>query len=544
MINMKPHNTIRFWLAALLIVTCCAWANNDKSTWQQKQVDWRMNNGSKIKGVKHPKDKPLPMFRQRKARKSSSTKTEKTLTTAKPQTAAASTVAAVPVNIITSPPIDGFIPWIAVATNNVRGEELDLIAVPTTNYAASFPTGYDPQTDYVIGIHDTGASAMVMGYDAATQSRLFSGNLVTNNSIDISGVTGSVSAWVSQPLGVFIDGLDAIDPSGNFNTSNVVGQTNTSIIVGKNNAHLPDLPVAIGTPLSVYYTSVFNNQQPITVTHDSNDFTGPDIDFYQHGDNAIPSYPQIVPLELRPLGGTSVQYIPNFDIFDVVDIFEPITFEPGTPSIIIGNLSQSVFFVHSVDLKHRTNTAIDKTRFMLDTGAQVTVIGSRVGARLALNKYAPDFTVEIEGVTGDISDEPGFYIDSIKIPALGGWLNFTNVPVILLDIASPEGGTLDGIIGMNLFVDFNFVLKGGGLFLQDDPSLELQYFGSSLVVDIAPDEGDGKVDHLDLLALVNAYLATPISPQWKKKYDMVSDGIINLLDFAVLADHWLEETQP
>ncbi|MBP8305490.1 MAG: hypothetical protein KBE04_15355, partial [Phycisphaerae bacterium] len=46
------------------------------------------------------------------------------------------------------------------------------------------------------------------------------------------------------------------------------------------------------------------------------------------------------------------------------------------------------------------------------------------------------------------------------------------MPRVLLDVFSPEGGSLDGIIGTNLFLDFNLVLRGGGLFYQDDPALE------------------------------------------------------------------------
>ena len=67
---------------------------------------------------------------------------------------------------------------------------------------------------------------------------------------------------------------------------------------------------------------------------------------------------------------------------------------------------------------------------------------------------------------------PGFYVDSIEIPAVGEWLTARTVPVVLLDVFSPEGGTLDGIIGTNLFVDFNLVLRGGGMFFQPDPALE------------------------------------------------------------------------
>jgi hypothetical protein len=69
---------------------------------------------------------------------------------------------------------------------------------------------------------------------------------------------------------------------------------------------------------------------------------------------------------------------------------------------------------------------------------------------------------------------PGFYIDRLEIPALGDWISFSNVPVVLLDVSSPEGGTLDGIIGMNLFSDFNLILRGGGLSLEGDPSLEFE----------------------------------------------------------------------
>ncbi len=165
---------------------------------------------------------------------------------------------------------------------------------------------------------------------------------------------------------------------------------------------------------------------------------------------------------------------------------------------------------------------------MLDTGAQVTVIGSRVAARLRLNPDDAEFEVEIQDVTGETVSIPGFYIDSIEIPALGEWLSFTNVPVIWLDVASPEGGTLDGIIGMNLFTEYNLVLRGGGFFLTDDPTLEFE-----------------PVPPLDLAAFADAWLATPQSPSWNPRADLAPptpDDLINFLDFAVFAEHWGETT--
>ena len=211
----------------------------------------------------------------------------------------------------------------------------------------------------------------------------------------------------------------------------------------------------------------------------------------------------------------------------------------------MGNLSQSVLFVHSVDVTDTNHVAYDKDRFLFDTGAQVTVIGSRIAARLALDPTSPEFEVEIQGVTSDSIMAPGFYVDSLQIPALGEWLEFTNVPVVLLDISSPEGGSVDGIIGMNLFVDYNFVLHGGGLFLQDDPSVELELISYDIIADIAPEGGDGVVNIRDLIVFINAWLATtnPPSGDWNPSCDMapqpIPDGQINLLDFAVLAEYWM-----
>jgi hypothetical protein len=368
-----------------------------------------------------------------------------------------------------------------------------------------------------------------MGNEAAVQAGLFGGaGYVTSNTVIISGVTGEAEAWVSYPIGVFIDGLGAIEPNGLlWDRSGMMGQSNVAIVVGQGGSPV-DLPTAIGSPLSVYFTAVFYNDTPITVMRGVDEFTAPDIRIYQQGDPEIPSYANLIPLELRPLGGVNVQYI--FDPFDIDAL-------PTSPSIIIGNSSQSIFFVASVDLYEGSHSAIDKTRFMFDTGAQITVIGSRIAARLGLDPADPNFEVEIMGITGDTIIAPGFYIDSIDIPALGEWLSLTNVPVILLDVPSPEGGTVDGIIGMNLFADLNFVLRGGGLFLQDDPSVEYEPI-SRLAGDIAPAGGDGIVDMLDLAALAEAWLANPLSANWYGRADMVGDAIINFRDFAILAQNW------
>jgi len=297
---------------------------------------------------------------------------------------------------------------------------------------------------------------------------------------------------------------------------------------------------------SVYFAASFRNDQQITVKHGGRDFTSPDIRFYELDDPRIPSYSNTLPLELRPGGGVNVQYIPNLKI---EDLFDPNFGAPGSPSTITGLLAQSVFFVPSVDLYEGQNRAVDKDRFMFDTGAQVTVVGSKIAARLRLDPDYPEFLVEIQGVTGDVELAPGFTVDSLEIPVLGEWLLFTDVPVVLLDIFSAEGGTVNGVIGMNLFTEFNFVLRGGGLFLQDDPTLEFEPI-YRIVGDVAPEGGDGAVDFLDLATFARAWLGVgslPPSANWNRWCDIAPlgdpDGRVDFVDFAVLAEHWLESTE-
>ena len=445
------------------------------------------------------------------------------------------------VNVIESPPIAGFVPWIAVAVTDKRSDDFDWAAEAHMSIVGT-PLTNSPETDFTIGLFDTGASVHLIGYEAALRTGVYAADLLTPSMVELIGATNSVSARVSHPLAVFIDGLAAIDANEmTLDSSNMVGQSNVSVVVGEEpDPGKPDLPTVIGSPLSVNFVAVINNDTAITVTQDGNDFTGPDIRFYDHFDPRIPAYDNNIPLNLIPSGAVNVQYITDLEA-----IMEFI-FRPGSPSTIIGNLAQSLFFVNSVDLQHGSRAAVDKQRFMIDTGAQITVIGSGVGSRLGLDPANPDFEVDIQDVTGEITIHPGFYVDSLEIPALGDWLSFTDVPIVLLDVSSPEGGTLDGIIGMNLFTNFNLVLRGGGLFGQDPPSLAYEFIQTLLVGDIAPDSGDGVVDFRDFAAFADAWMATSDSANWNPKADMAPpdnpDGIIDVDDLIVFAEHWLDSS--
>ncbi len=480
----KSYNRIKtlFIILTSMLVWWVSVVQAGRTGWKRQEVDWRTTGGDRIKAIRYPEDKE-PSLYDGKAHNKPIVSRERILLkepSSEKESFNLLSVPSVMVNVIDSPPIDGFVPRIAVTVTDERSDDFDWVAQTHMSVVGRHLTDY-PETDYTIGLFDTGASTHILSYAAANRTGVYDADLITTSMTEILGATNSVFGWVSQPLAIFIDGLAAIEPNGMIlDSANMVGQSNVSVIIGDLPPEdKPDLPTVVGSPMSVNFVTAINNQYPITVTYDGNDLTSPDIKFYEHDDSRIPEYPNRIPLNLIPSGGLNIQYIPDLEA-----IMEFI-FQPGSPSIIVGNLGQSLFFVDSVDLSDGNYSAIDKRRFMLDTGAQITVIGSGVGSRLGLNPDNAEFEVEIQDVTGEITLEPGFYIDSLEIPSLGDWLSFTNVPVVLLDVGSPEGGTLEGIIGMNLFVNFNLVLRGGGLLGQDPPSLEFELITEHLIADIA-----------------------------------------------------------
>jgi hypothetical protein len=509
-------------------------------------VGWFAGPGGRIKSVSYPEGRNLPLRVVPRDRESAAARRTAPSAGRAPGFGLSSTESAVlsnQANVVESPPIAGFAPWIAVTVTDRRSNDDDQVAQTHTSVVGN-PLTNNPETDFIIGLFDTGASSHLMSYAAAQRTGVYAADLLTPNPVEIVGATHSSFARVSQPLALFMDGLAAIDADTmTLDDSNMVGQSNVSIIVGEEPP--PDtkgLPTAIGSPMSVNFVTAIRNDRPITVTYDGNDYTSPDIRFYSHEDERIPDYANSIPLNLTPTGAVDVQYFPDLEA-----VIVELIFRPGAPSNI-GGVLQSLFFVASVDLRDGVRTAIDKSGFMLDTGAQVTVIGSQVASRLGLDPANADFEVDIEDATGTVTIQPGFYIDSLDIPALGSWLNFTDVPVVLLDIDSPEGGTLDGIIGMNLFVDFNLVLHGGGLLFQDPPSLEFERIPAPLAADIAPLEGDGVVDLLDFAAFAQAWLSSSGLPNWNARADLAPpgapDGIVDVLDLAVLAESWLAGVAP
>jgi predicted aspartyl protease len=508
--------------------------------WERKEVNWRIYKDRQIKAIYYPADQNLPLLETRVQRKPAHLEQR----IIKPQAAQTLTAtdqiaeATVFTNVIDSPPIDGFVPYVAVAITDERSVLYDADAYTENSVAGDYLPGRE--NDYVIGIFDTGATAHIINsYDAVTTGISYP-DFVTSLTVTLLGATGQVDALVSQPLGVFADGLAAIDSNTLIaDDSNMVGQSNVAIIVG-DIVESPNLPTVVGSPLAFFFTTVIENSKAVTLTIDGNEISSPNIRLHQHDSNNIPVYSNKIYLELRPTSAYAVQYNPCFELLG--DTCPEGDGEPTTPSVVFGSLldvPQSLFFIKRTDLAHGNRTSQQK-KFMFDTGAQITVISESQAAELELLQNDPNFYVEIVDVSGQHTIADGYYVELLEITAIPSWLSFTNVPVVVIDVDSPEGGILEGIIGMNLFVDMDFYIRGGGLYGQEAPYIKFAFLPAGLLGDIAPAGGDGIVDMLDLAALAEAWLANPLSANWNGRADMVGDAIINFRDFAILAQNWMQ----
>ncbi|HRS71632.1 MAG TPA: hypothetical protein P5175_07255, partial [Anaerohalosphaeraceae bacterium] len=97
--------------------------------------------------------------------------------------------------------------------------------------------------------------------------------------------------------------------------------------------------------------------------------------------------------------------------------------------------------------------------------------------------------------------------------------------------------------GMNLFTQYNLILRAGGFMLEDDPRLEFQRIAAAgQTADIAPLPLDGKVDMQDLAAFSSAWQGSGLTV-WNTSADLAPlnapDGAVDLADLSVLAENWL-----
>ncbi len=350
---------------------------------------------------------------------------------------------------------------------------------------------YGDSTRATSGIFDTGASAVTFApgdQDMFTQN----GNPIpikVPGGAQASGIGGDVTGDVSQPGTILADGLHAgsvnIDDLGNITTtanfdSNSAATPGIQAFVGTQDGS-PDLPTITGTPilnpspghpqglaarvdLQGYQFDLSSLFPDLGLSGLS--FAMPDLHFVDPGTSLTAATGDTNPVYVS-LGAFGMDNHTNPG-----DVITEST-SPDVAGVSVGNKGQTV---------------ASQNPFLLDTGSQLTVISTQMAQKLGLDLSNPDTTIDVQGV-GGTETVPGFTLDKLDLPRTdGGIIEFTNVPVYVLDV---DPG-LDGILGMNLWDTADTLLidphaPGGG-------QLGLTFFTN-------PDRSGGGLDSSELSLL-------------------------------------------
>jgi hypothetical protein len=457
----------------------------------------------------------------------------------KPDTSGAIRIAAESAGRV-QPPVAGFTPLVAIATSDRRSsDDFDFEHALTDAYVGH-ALNPPAEENFVVGLLDTG-SVVDLAAGASADILGLTGRYLTANSFPIGGVSGEMDTMITQPIGIFAAGLGAIQADGTLDLSQLVGHTNVAALASPPIAcdNGEEVSAVVGTPLLAFYTTVIHVDQPRKVVVRGRTYIGPDIEI---ADGYIPSaqeYPRSIPIELgglSPVSTASYYAFPDLsgDWEDLLGDWAPII--PTLLSMMGGDLPLGgAFFtdLQVVDGEPGPLNPLQTMRVLVDTGAQTSIMSSNVAARLNL-PMEPDFTVQICGV-GGTADAPGYYVDYVRINALGGALEFARVPFVVVDMESPEGGPLDGVLGMNFFWNRNVVLEptvAGAAFLHVSDPVSYAFIDLNL---------DDVVDVADFAIFAAAWHSTPADPAWNTRCDFYADEVIDARDLQAFMDAWMNQ---
>jgi hypothetical protein len=436
------------------------------------------------------------------------------------------------------PPVAGFSPLVAITTSDKRStDDFDFEHALTSTYAGRALKS-PAEENFVVGILDTGSVVDLAAGSYADALGLAGPNLTTVE-FPIGGVSGMLNALITKPVGIFAAGLGAVKADGTLDLSQVVGHTNVAALasppISCDNGE--EITAVVGTPMLAFYTTVVRVDRQRMVKVGDRTYVGPDIRLFDFYSPSPTEYPRSIPIELgglAPVTTASYYAFPNFD-----DIFGEM--EPLTPTLLsMSGLSiptGGAFFAEMGVLQGEPGplNAIQNMRVLVDTGAQSSIMSSSVAARLNL-PVEPDFTAQVCGI-GGLTEAPGYYVDYARVNALGGALEFSRVPFVVLDIESPEGGPLDGVLGMNFFWNRNIVLEptvAGAAFLHVSEPVPYAFIDLNY---------DNVVDVADFAVFASAWRSTPEDPTWNSTCDLFIDEVIDARDFQAFVDAWVNMLQ-
>jgi hypothetical protein len=348
-------------------------------------------------------------------------------------------------------PFEGPLAWIAVTVTDQRSGPDDSIASVHTNGLAGTPLPA-ATTNCFVALLDSGAQTHVLRADDAAALGV-TGAFLTGETFTLGGLVGSATAAITVPLGFFAHGLQDLGPGQAIQPDRAMGHGNfEGAVADAPEATGPSLPSVLGAPLLASFPALIRNSLPVHLSVGGEPLASPSVTLFGDAASAvIPRFQHKVQLQIFPLAD-GIAYAAGDEMLGLPPLPSMITLT------ILPGLAASLFLtVPAVELRESSFT--DSDPMVVDTGAQATLISRTAADQLGLNLSEPDFWAEVGGV-GGVTNVPGFYIDQLRLPAQPTAIFWTNVPVIVANVAGPDGSTLFGILGSNLLGDRDLVFNG------------------------------------------------------------------------------------
>jgi hypothetical protein len=372
----------------------------------------------------------------------------------------------VPCAALPSAPLGGFIPLVGIGMNDYF-EDFDtdptgsyFVADPSFDFTDGDPLGPGSATYFDIALLDTGAATHILTMNAASgtgfsiQAEGFRGT----NFQDIFGANGVIQMRINDPLGIYMAGLRDATTTGAtlaMDTLKLRGQTSTATLEGTAEWKLPNI---IGLPMAAQHGITIRNSDPLIFQQSINGqmrtVRTPNVEMFVLGNGSLQGVQRRTNLRLRP----SASFISGpLYVQGLGDIFGGgAANDPNSPTVV-----DSGGLYLDVDVIHHGET-LNNAPFLFDTGADLTVMSTVFASSLGFDVLndQPDFLLEVEGAGGVASGVPGFYLDQLKIDAVGGAIKLEHVPIAVLDVPNPSdpANIIDAIIGTHVFTARDLVI--------------------------------------------------------------------------------------
>ncbi|WP_428937290.1 aspartyl protease family protein [Fontivita pretiosa] len=358
--------------------------------------------------------------------------------------------------VINSPPIEGFSPYVVFGLTNEQDPdgEFGFYGV-ASNFpgGSSLPIGGAPR--YFAALLDSGSQVHYFRNADLDAMQFASSGLVGNATLTVGGVAGTEVADVTDALGVYVSGLgNATFSAGqiNVNPLSLRGQWNVPVLAQRPGSQLPNI---IGSPILPHYQVRMRNSLPRSLNTGTQTLRSPDIQLLAPNSSYDPAAYFKLSVDVLSVNGVTPDpfYLPSLRNFN------NWADDPTTPGVWAGLFANA----------RATHTAGqgDTQQFLFDTGADVTVLSRQTASQVGIftsgpNPTPPDFIVTVTGAGGAVANVPGFYIQKLSIITEGDAFDFTNVPILVIDLPDPRDGVgfVPGVIGMNLFTDRDLIING------------------------------------------------------------------------------------